>query len=191
MCESTEPTNIIWENRHWTAADYAKRTFNVFIIIAGLILISFGMIFACKSFSIRLNNKYPNIQCDLVKKTYSAETDLNLYHSYIQKEYDGYYKQPKGKEPYPLTGPLQCYCGELKTAGVDVATVKLPGSDDLVCKQFNNDMWYSFVLSTMVQYMIIAINYVLRVFIIKLITYIGMDTESEQTRLICNGVFIV
>jgi hypothetical protein len=39
--------------------------------------------------------------------------------------------------------------------------------------------------------MIIAINYVLRIFIIKLIIYIGKDTESEQTRLICNGVFIV
>lgn len=32
---------------------------------------------------------------------------------------------------------------------------------------------------------------VLRILIIKLITYIGVDTESEQTRLITNGVFIV
>ena len=39
--------------------------------------------------------------------------------------------------------------------------------------------------------MIVAINYVLRLFIIKLIIYIGKDTESEQTRLITNGVFIV
>jgi len=39
--------------------------------------------------------------------------------------------------------------------------------------------------------MIIAINYILRLFIIKLIIYIGRDTESEQTRLITNGVFIV
>ena len=39
--------------------------------------------------------------------------------------------------------------------------------------------------------MIIAINYILRLFIIKLIIYIGYDTESEQTKLITNGVFIV
>jgi hypothetical protein len=39
--------------------------------------------------------------------------------------------------------------------------------------------------------MIIGINFILRLFIIKLITYIGKDTESEQTRLICNGVFVV
>lgn len=39
--------------------------------------------------------------------------------------------------------------------------------------------------------MIIGINYILRLFIIKLIIYLGKDTESEQTRLITNGVFIV
>lgn len=42
-----------------------------------------------------------------------------------------------------------------------------------------------------VKFSIIAINYVLRLFIIKLIMYIGKDTESEQTRLITNGVFVV
>lgn len=38
---------------------------------------------------------------------------------------------------------------------------------------------------------IVAINFILRTIIIKLIIYIGKDTESEQTRLITNGVFIV
>ena len=38
---------------------------------------------------------------------------------------------------------------------------------------------------------IVAINFILRLFIIKLIIYIGKDTETEQTRLITNGVFIV
>lgn len=42
-----------------------------------------------------------------------------------------------------------------------------------------------------VKFLIIAINLVLRILIIKLITYIGVDTESEQTRLITNGVFVV
>lgn len=42
-----------------------------------------------------------------------------------------------------------------------------------------------------VKFAIIGINYVLRLFIISLIMYIGKDTESEQTRLITNGVFIV
>lgn len=43
----------------------------------------------------------------------------------------------------------------------------------------------------MASYSIVVINYVLRLFIIKLIIYIGQATESAQTRLITNGVFIV
>jgi hypothetical protein len=38
---------------------------------------------------------------------------------------------------------------------------------------------------------IIVINYVLRLIIIKLIAYIGQDTESAQTKLVTNGVFLV
>lgn len=48
----------------------------------------------------------------------------------------------------------------------------------------------SLAYSNAVSYMIVGINYVLRLFIIKLIIYIGKDTESEQTRLITNGVFV-
>ena len=63
--------------------------------------------------------------------------------------------------------------------------------DVKVCEQYVMDFYLSLVTNSAVQYMIIAINYILRVFIIKLIIYIGKDTESEQTRLITNGVFIV
>ena len=53
------------------------------------------------------------------------------------------------------------------------------------------DYWTSFATGNAVQYMIVGINYILRLFIIKLIIFIGKDTESEQTKLITNGVFIV
>jgi len=63
--------------------------------------------------------------------------------------------------------------------------------DVKVCNQYVWDYYLSFGTSSAVQYLIIAINYILRLFIIKLIIYIGYDTESEQTKLITNGVFIV
>ena len=53
------------------------------------------------------------------------------------------------------------------------------------------DFYKGEVTNRSVQIMIVAINYILRLFIIKLIVYIGKDTESEQTRLISNGVFLV
>ena len=60
-----------------------------------------------------------------------------------------------------------------------------------VCKNYKRDGELAFMANQAVKYMIIGINFILRLFIIKLITYIGKDTESEQTRLICNGVFVV
>jgi hypothetical protein len=42
-----------------------------------------------------------------------------------------------------------------------------------------------------VSFLIIFLNYTLRLFMIKLILYIGKDTETGQTELITNGVFIV
>lgn len=60
-----------------------------------------------------------------------------------------------------------------------------------VCEQYVIDFYLSLATNNAVQYMIIAINYILRIFIIKLIIYIGKDTESEQTKMITNGVFLV
>ena len=89
LVESTEPTNIIWENRHWTAADYMKRTAIVFVVIFFLVLVSFGMIFFCKQFSIKINNKYPMVDCDLTRSTYSSAKEPFRFETYVQKEWEG------------------------------------------------------------------------------------------------------
>ena len=62
---------------------------------------------------------------------------------------------------------------------------------ETICKTYIEDNYLSIFYNQLASYSIIVINYVLRLFIIKLIIYIGKDTESEQTRLITNGVFIV
>ncbi len=91
----------------------------------------------------------------------------------------------------PLNGPLQCFCQNVLAVNGSAAlnTVQLLGLN--VCKNYKIDQDLALLANNAIKYMIIAINFVLRMFIIKLITYIGKDTESEQTRLICNGVFVV
>ena len=61
LVEATEPTNIIWENRHWTPADYFKRTIQVCLIILVLLTISFLAIYSCKKQAIDNARIYPNI----------------------------------------------------------------------------------------------------------------------------------
>jgi hypothetical protein len=48
-----------------------------------------------------------------------------------------------------------------------------------ICNEFVVDNLNNLFFAKSVQFMIIGINYILRVFIIKLIVYIGKDTETE------------
>lgn len=66
------------------------------------------------------------------------------------------------------------------------------GSDTTIelCYKYSFGMLWANSLSYIVSYSIVGINYVLRVFIIILIKRIGYDTESGQTQIITDGVFV-
>jgi len=72
LVESTEPTNIIWENRHWTPADYAKRTLQFVVIIACLLALSFITIYVFKKSAIEGARKYPDIKGNDIIKLYQT-----------------------------------------------------------------------------------------------------------------------
>jgi len=77
--ESTEPTNIIWENRHWTSADYAKRTLQVVAIIGGLLAVSFLAIYSCKSYAIELASRQPNVNPQYILDQVVGNSAAKLY----------------------------------------------------------------------------------------------------------------
>jgi hypothetical protein len=59
-----------------------------------------------------------------------------------------------------------------------------------ICHEYIDDYLEAMLWSNAVKYLIIGINFVLRVFIIKICIFMGRPTESEQTELITNGVFV-
>ena len=113
--ESTEPTNIIWENRHWTPRDYLKRGMIVFGIITVLVLVSFGLIFLCKSYSLEIKNKYPTVDCNVIKKNYNTRLE-----EYAFREWDEHYnwEEKTFNIPTPFSGALQCYCDQYAEYGL-------------------------------------------------------------------------
>jgi hypothetical protein len=62
LVEATEPTNIIWENRHFTPAETLQRTLKAFLCIVILLLISFVTIYFTKGYAIKTARMYPTIQ---------------------------------------------------------------------------------------------------------------------------------
>jgi hypothetical protein len=174
--KATEPTNIIWENRFLTPGERFTRSVKVSIIILILVLISFSIIFACKSFSTAFLQKYPQVDCAPLEATYGTYTE-----KWAAKEFDG---RTNGQ---PLAGALQCFCNSVS----DQSTYVSSYNNQKICKELNEEKTKAIGYTKLISYLIIFVNYTLRIVIIKLIQYIGKDTETGQTELITNGVFIV
>lgn len=82
LVEATEPTNIIWENRHFTSQDYIKRTLIACTIIFFLIMASFTVIFIAKMYAIITSNKYPTVDCDDINSIYNNDASLTEVYAY-------------------------------------------------------------------------------------------------------------
>lgn len=83
--EATEPNNIIWENRHFTRKQKAQRTVIAIIGIFLVVLVSFLVISACKSFSTGISSDYDfsTSECAIIENAYGSE-----YETYAFTEYN-------------------------------------------------------------------------------------------------------
>jgi len=81
--EASEPTDIIWENRHFTRWDYIKRQTFAFIIIFILLLGSFIVVYIVASYSSKISNTYPAVQCTSIEKDYSPSLEEYAYKDWI------------------------------------------------------------------------------------------------------------
>jgi len=92
---------------------------------------------------------------------------------------------------------LQCYCNTDANFGAnvskkDVFSAKINGKEIKVdvCTKFTDMLLYGKVFGQLIAFVIIGVNVILKTVIIKLITWISVDTESEQLTAISTGVFI-
>lgn len=75
MVESVEPTNIIWENRHYDNIHYFKQGLKVLALVACLLAVSFGTIYWFKSNAIAQGSKYPPIKARDIISLYQSPPD--------------------------------------------------------------------------------------------------------------------
>lgn len=86
-------------------------------------------------------------------------------------------------------GYLQCFCDAKAEAG-DASDMTYGEKEWPVCEAYISALFSTMLLTNGVMVTIIAINYILKVVTIMLITWIGYDTYSEQMAKITNGVFV-
>ena len=68
--ETSEPTDIIWENRHWTRAQIFWRSLFAWIVILILMAGSFVFIYWVSSLSSKVARVFPTVDCETLRTNY-------------------------------------------------------------------------------------------------------------------------
>lgn len=72
MRVASEPTDIIWENRHFTEFDYFRRQIIAFIIIGVLLFGSFIVMYKVARTSAEIAREFPPTDCNAIASTYGS-----------------------------------------------------------------------------------------------------------------------
>ena len=68
--EASDPSNIIWENRHIQKKEFRYNLLRAFFMIVGVLAIFFSGMAFLKSHSMRLTIKYSKVNCDAKEDFY-------------------------------------------------------------------------------------------------------------------------
>lgn len=97
----SEPTDIIWENRHFTPMNYFWRELFAYIIIGVLLFGSLIVIYVISAYSARLARVFPPVSCTGIESAYG-----DMLQTYAVADYN-YVEANPGKQS---SGCLQCFC---------------------------------------------------------------------------------
>lgn len=64
------------------------------------------------------------------------------------------------------------------------------GAKKAICYEWDSDLTWSANLSSIVKYLVVIINYVLRLLIVRPCIYVGMPTKGEESKLVTRSIFI-
>lgn len=180
----SEPTDIIWENRHYTAFDYLLRQLWAAFIVGILLFGSLIVIYAISAYSMKLAAVYPPTNCDSIDMAYGNEIQ-----TYAVADYD-YIQANPGK---PSSGCLQCFCQDQAKADKDNYLKNSYGQaeNEPICEGYVSDATNVYYLTTALSYLLIGINYILRTVCIMMVDWIGYPTETERLSKTTTVTFIV
>ncbi len=101
--EPADPTDIIWENRHFTKKDKAIRTTIVVIFTIFLLAITFIALLFLQKY-VQKHKYASSVNCEQIEKIYPTD---DYFQFYAFKDWYGYYESP---QKTAMSGILQCYC---------------------------------------------------------------------------------
>jgi hypothetical protein len=101
--EASEPTDIIWENRHWSKTETFWREIKAWVVIAILMSGSFVFIYWVSTLSSEIARVFPTVDCPTLITNYGDQID-----EFAVADYDFVNANPGMQS----SGCLQCFCQE-------------------------------------------------------------------------------
>lgn len=169
---ASEPTDIIWENRIYTATDYFFRQLLAFTIIGLMLLASFAFIFKVARTSAAIAIEFPKVDCAAIS---------DIYGSQLQKYAGEDYDFVVANDGLPSSGALTCFCKAEMAADYDKAMSSTYGHEggQKICAEYSSIAFEVFLWLNSLKYFITGVNFILRTLCIKLVGWIGYPTETK------------
>lgn len=195
MHSASEPTDIIWENRHFSGFQRFVRSIIVCLILLGVLAISFICIYTCQKTALALKSKYPKVSCGPLVEEYKDRREAWMRDSINEFVINEAIEEKGGASLY--AGPMQCFCiQEKKTKHKKTEFYELKDSDgkstfrEQICLQYQNDKLFSKILALSVTVIVVAVNTIIKKVVVALVGWIGEDTVSQQKASVVKGAFI-
>ena len=184
--QASEPTDIIWENRHLTKGDIRSRELVAFLIIGFLLFLSFLFIFKVSRVSAGIAKVFPAVSCEAIEANYGKELQR-----YAVEDYD-FVTDPKNAG-LASSGALKCFCKAEIAADMNGAFAKSYGhaKNALICWEYQYMVLKVFVWLNSLKYFITGVNFFLRTICILLVDMIGYKTETLKLINTTKVTFIV
>lgn len=104
MKRATQPSDIIWENRHHTKQARKANTRKMLLQTTFSILLTTILIIFLKEVTSMITHSYPKVDCEVMDEQYGHHLEEFAYYEFVNVLSN--YKNDDAK----LTGVLNCYC---------------------------------------------------------------------------------
>ena len=181
---ASEPTDIIWENRHFVKSETRSREFIAFLIIGFLLFLSFLFIFKVSRLSSSIAKTFPAVSCEAINNNYGTQLQ-----KFAIEDYDFIEANPG----IASSGALKCFCtAELKN-DLQKALYDTYGHPNgkTICWDYQYKVLEVFVWLNSLKYFITGVNFVLRTVCIALVAWIGYKTETIKLLETTKVTFVV
>lgn len=118
----------------------------------------------------------------------SSIGDVSFTHeTWMHHTFDLYLKYKGGMH----SRVYKCFCDYEAKQGISSRKIySVNGVEHPICKQYFDDMDWSFIMQNSISFVTISVNFILKEIIIRLTKWVGYETYSKELTSITKGIFL-